>query len=56
MKKREELRQNGHDKSRKMTSCKRGGNIIFRKGGEQVLFSDQTIGPCVVLLDAVQNI
>ncbi len=33
MQNREELRQKGHDGSRKMTCRERGKNIIFRRGG-----------------------
>jgi hypothetical protein len=33
MQNREELRQKGHDRSRKTTCRERGKNIIFRRGG-----------------------
>ncbi len=35
---REELRQKGHNGSRKTMVCERGKNIIFRRGGNKYCF------------------
>jgi hypothetical protein len=37
MQSREELRQNGHDRSLKMKCCERG-DIIFGRGGINIVF------------------
>jgi hypothetical protein len=38
MQNREELRQKGHYGSQKMTCSERGKNIIFRRGGINIVF------------------
>jgi hypothetical protein len=46
MQNREELRQKGHDGSKKMTCHERGKNIIFRKGGWGInIFFGPKYGP-----------
>jgi hypothetical protein len=49
MQNREELRQKGHDGSRKTTCPERGKNIIFRRGGGiNIVFEPKyTVDPCV---------